>query len=939
MRNVTAHSGGSPWLRTIAPATLVTVVVGLMVTAVLYLTTRSLETERSRSEFEQVASSRFAGIEDSFDQVTDAVRAINLLFVVNAHVSRQQFQTYSQGIRAGSPFLQALVFHRFVSGAERAAFEAERRRIWPGFQITQRGTGGLVRAPPRERYLVDDYVSPFGGNEVTIGFDAWSEPGQRAVAQAAIDTGQPKATGAIRLLQDGGRRRGMVVVMPVYRHGATLHDVAARRAAAIGDTEAVVDLDNLLRNNLRRAGLLNRPGVAISVAEMVPGGDHVPVFDYNTLDAARTRNRSWLRVPVFAQTRHLDVAGSKWQATVSGYGGGMTHVLASVTTLLFGIVVSLTAGAFAQTLVMRKQRVEQLVRERTAALALTTNALRLHRRAIDSSANAIIIASARQPGYPIEYVNPAHERMMGYTADEILGQPLRTLAGSVADQPGYEELRGALRERREGHAQLRHKRKDGSVVYSELYVAPVNDAAGRTEHFVVTQYDITTAKTYEAELERHAHFDTLTGLPNRALLIDRIGSAITQARASGQPVWIAVMDLDHFKTVNDTLGHATGDQLLQLAAPRIVAAVNPTDTVARTGGDEFVLALTGRSDEHQAEATVRQAMAKLAETTNVHGHPLVLTCSAGLAGYPSDGTDAETLLKHAEVAMYRAKETGRNTVRFFTPSMNERALERLTLETALRTALADGQFELHYQPKVDPANGWVGSGEALIRWHHPQLGMIRPERFVPLAEETGLIVPIGDWVLRTACAQCRAWQDAGYGPFGIAVNLSARQFADPGLKQGIAAVLAETGLAPGSLEIELTETLVMSNVECAIRTMRELKLMGVKLSMDDFGTGYSSLSYLQRFPVDVLKIDRSFVVDVTTSPDSAALVDAIISLAHGLRMEVVAEGVETADQLNYLRNRGCDVVQGYVYSRAVPRKDFERILREGRRVAPVEVVA
>jgi EAL domain-containing protein (putative c-di-GMP-specific phosphodiesterase class I) len=217
--------------------------------------------------------------------------------------------------------------------------------------------------------------------------------------------------------------------------------------------------------------------------------------------------------------------------------------------------------------------------------------------------------------------------------------------------------------------------------------------------------------------------------------------------------------------------------------------------------------------------------------------------------------------------------------------------------------------------------------------------MIRPERFVPLAEETGLIVPIGDWVLRTACAQCRAWQDAGYGPFGIAVNLSARQFADPGLKQGIAAVLAETGLAPGSLEIELTETLVMSNVECAIRTMRELKLMGVKLSMDDFGTGYSSLSYLQRFPVDVLKIDRSFVVDVTTSPDSAALVDAIISLAHGLRMEVVAEGVETADQLNYLRNRGCDVVQGYVYSRAVPRKDFERILREGRRVAPVEVVA
>jgi diguanylate cyclase (GGDEF)-like protein/PAS domain S-box-containing protein len=939
MRNRPAHSSGSPWLRTIAPATVVTVVVGLLVTAVLFLTTRALETERSRSEFEQVATSRLASIEDSFDQVTDAVRAINLLFVVNEHVSRRQFATYAKGIRAASPYLQALVFHRFVSGAERAAFEAERRRIWPDFEIVQRGTGGLVRAPPRERYLVDDYIAPFNGNEVTLGFDAWSEPGQRVVAQAAIDTGLPKATGAIRLLQGNGQRRGMVVVMPVYRHGAGLHDVASRRAAAIGDTEVVVDVDDLIRNNLGRAGLLSRPGVSISVSGTTPAGAPDPVFKHDTLDAAPSGPLSWLHLPIFSQTYSLDVAGSPWQVAVSGRGGGMVHAMASVTALLFGIVVTLTAAAFAQTLVMRNRRVEELVRERTSALALTTNALRLHRRAIESSANAIIIASAREPGYPIEYVNPAHERMMGYKAGEILGRPLSTLAESVTDQPGYEELRLALSERREGHGQLRQTRKDGSVVYSELYVAPVNDAAGITEHFVVTQYDITTAKTYEAELERHAHFDTLTGLANRALLVDRIGYAITQAKAGGQLVWIAVMDLDDFKTVNDTLGHATGDQLLRLAAPRIAAAVEPTDTVARTGGDEFILALTGRSDEHQAEATVRKAMARLAETMTVQGHALVLTCSAGLAVYPTDGADADTLIKHAEVAMYRAKESGRNTVRFFTPSMNERALERLTLETALRTALAEGQFELHYQPQVDPANGWVSSSEALIRWHHPQLGMIRPERFIALAEETGLIVPIGAWVLRTACAQCRAWQDAGYGTLGIAVNLSARQFADRDLKSGIAAVLAETGLAPGCLEIELTETLVMNNVESAIRTMRELKLMGVQLSMDDFGTGYSSLSYLQRFPVDVLKIDRSFVVDVTTSPDSAALVDAIISLAHGLRMNVVAEGVETAEQLDFLRNCGCDVVQGYVYSRAVPRKDFERILREGRRVEPGQVAA
>jgi EAL domain-containing protein (putative c-di-GMP-specific phosphodiesterase class I) len=314
----------------------------------------------------------------------------------------------------------------------------------------------------------------------------------------------------------------------------------------------------------------------------------------------------------------------------------------------------------------------------------------------------------------------------------------------------------------------------------------------------------------------------------------------------------------------------------------------------------------------------------------------VITSSAGVAGYPGDGDDAETLIKHAEIAMYRAKESGRNTIQFYTPAMTARARERLELEGALRRAVARGEFELYYQPQVDLASGCVIGLEALIRWHHPQLGLVHPERFIALAEETGLIVPIGAWALRTACFQSRAWQSAGLAPPRIAVNLSARQFAEPDLREVIAGVLAESGLAPACLEIEVTESLMMTNAEAAIGTMHALKAMGIGLSIDDFGTGYSSLSYLKRFPADVLKIDKSFVHDLAGSPDNGAMVSAIIALARGLHMRVVAEGVETQAQLDYLRAEGCDYVQGYLYSRAVPVAEIERILREGRCFTPAE---
>jgi diguanylate cyclase (GGDEF)-like protein/PAS domain S-box-containing protein len=915
------------------PLAVFTLLAGVAVTSMLYAGVRDVEHERARSDFVQAAESRFGAVERSFRNATDAVHSLNLLFASVGQVTRSEFDAYATPLAALHPEAQALVFHRFVSGEERAAFEASRAGEFPGFQITERGTKGLVRAGERPRYLVDDYIVPFAGNEVTLGFDAWSNPPQRTLTQYAIDTGQAAASEVLPLLQHHGAA-GVVIVMPVYRKGMPLNGVAARRSAVIGDTEVVIDLAGLVRRNLANAGLLDRPGTMLTLASTAAGGKLVAYrFGKPAPAMAEGRWGRWLRGPGFSDVRMIEVAGRPWRITVGAREGALPVHLGSVGMLALGLVLSMVAGYYVQSRVRRTRRIEHLVEDRTGALKRASDALRLYQRAIESSANAILLVSARQPGWPIEYANPAYERLRGRTARELVGQRLSELASAEPDQPSIHELYAAMRARRAGHALVRHHDAQGGEVYSEVYVAPVRNPAGDTEHFVMSLYDVTTTKRYEAELEHRARHDALTGLANRVLLADRIEQALGFGAASGEPVWVAALDLDQFRFVNDTLGHQAGDQLLQLVAPRISGALLRTDTVARTGGDEFVLVMTGYRDERQAAVALRRVLDAVAQPLALQGQTLFVTCSAGVAAYPGDGQDAATLVKHAELAMYRAKDAGRNAVEFFRPAMTARACERLELENALRHALARGEFELHYQPQVALASGRVVGVEALIRWRHPRFGTVHPDRFISLAEETGLIVPIGSWVLRTACRQSQAWQNAGYGPLRIAVNLSARQFAEQGLVDAIGATLVDTGLHPECLEIEVTESLMMADVEAALRTMHALKSMGIGLSIDDFGTGYSSLSYLKRFPVDVLKIDRSFVHDLAAGEDDAAMVDAIISLARGLHMRVIAEGVETRAQLEYLRSHGCDEVQGYLYSRALPVAELEQILRNGRCLA------
>jgi diguanylate cyclase (GGDEF)-like protein len=477
-------------------------------------------------------------------------------------------------------------------------------------------------------------------------------------------------------------------------------------------------------------------------------------------------------------------------------------------------------------------------------------------------------------------------------------------------------------------------------VYHQVEAARTDDR-GRTTRLVGTVQDITPRKHSEERIRQLAYFDALTGLPNRVLLIDQLRSAVSHAQRAAGKLAVMFIDLDGFKRVNDTLGHDAGDELLRVVAGRISHSVRATDAVvrmevgesttsiARLGGDEFVVLVSDLKQAEDASRVGARILQALVEPIQVAVQEIVVSCSIGIALFPEDGETTETLLMNADAAMYCAKSKGRNTLQYYSPSMNAKAREKLALESSLRKALERGEMVLYFQPQVDELNGTIAGAEALIRWQHPKSGLVQPAEFIPLAEESGLIVPLGEWMLRAACAQNKAWQDAGLPALRVAVNVSAPQFDEERLVLTVVQALEETGLSPAYLELEVTESVLIHDIDVALRTLQRLKAIGVRLAIDDFGTGYSSLSYLKRFPVDALKIDRSFVRDVITDPDDEAITSSIVALARNLHLQVVAEGVESAEQRIFLRQRGCHLQQGFFFCRPLPAEEFARFVREG----------
>lgn len=553
--------------------------------------------------------------------------------------------------------------------------------------------------------------------------------------------------------------------------------------------------------------------------------------------------------------------------------------------------------------------------------------LRIHTSAMSAASDQIFIADADGM---IEFVNPSFERETGYSSEEIVGKSINILKCERQDDSFYDDLWHTVCSGRPWKGEITTERKNASFCTEDMTITPVKNDCGEIERFVGIKRDISEKKSYEKQLDRMAHHDHLTGLPNRLLFADRLNQSLSRARRKSAPLAVMFLDLDRFKTINDTLGHSTGDLLLKSVAERVSDCIREADTVARMGGDEFTVILTESQNQADVLAVAQRILDSLAEPFDVAGHELFVTTSIGISIYPSDGVDVETLVRNADAAMYRAKEQGRNNYQLCSWAVNAAALEKFELETALRRAVERNEFLAHYQPRVNLHTGEIVGLEALVRWQHPELGLISPAQFIPIAEETGLIVPIGEWVVKEACEQNKRWQDSGLPKIPVAVNISPRQFRHDDLVESIAAILEETRLAPEYLELEVTENAIMHRPIVAANSLRRLKEMGIRISIDDFGTGQSSLSYLKRFPLDTIKIDQSFVKDITTDPDDSAIAQAIISMAQTLGLGVIAEGVETLEQLELLKSLGCNEVQGYFISRPMRPEGVATALAENR---------
>jgi diguanylate cyclase (GGDEF)-like protein/PAS domain S-box-containing protein len=916
---------------------------GLAATAVLTAALGRLEYDNQALAFDRDVGVRVAALRQGMEEASEILNVTNQLFTTVHPVTREQFHAFTTPLLQRNPYILAFNFHRVVRDAERPAFEADLQRVRPGTVLRELRIDGdkmsLVAAPRRAEYNVVDYLEPLRGNEPALGLNVGARPEvARALARARL-TGQPGATVLMRLAQDPRGRPNFQVVLPVYDPNGRL----------IGDTAAVVRVEMLVRTALARIGLVNDRSILLHVfagdraaADKLVYSNHDGKAPQAALSSGATL--SWIAGDYSGRALHgFSIGGQPWVVeAVAAPRPWLADHLGSTLLLTGGILATLLLSAFVQAASQRTRKVQELVRERTADLKLTNQRLiddvlarKRTEKALQESEQRFrqLVAMSsdwyweQDESFCFVALTGDFPEKSGIRLDRIVGKTRWDLVPGMAESESGRAHRAML----EAHAPFKNLEysaldDNGDARWYCINGEPIFDEHGCFSGYRGTGSDITARKLTEQRVHHVAQHDALTGLPNRSLLQDRLGQAVAWANRSGRPVWVMLIDLDRFKYVNDSMGHKAGDVLLMTVAARLRSSLRDSDTVARLSGDEFVVILSEDSEPLCPEI-VQRVMDSVAQPVLLGSREFFVTCSIGVAAYPSDGTPADSLIEHADIAMYRAKKLGRNNFQFYTPAMNEESLERVRIEGGLRSALERNEFVLHYQPQVELQSGRIVGMEALIRWRHPELGMVPPSRFVGVAEDTGLIVPIGAWVMRTACAQNKAWQDAGLGRLRVAVNLSARQFGAADLLPGIEAALRDTGLAPDCLELELTESLFMGDITPAVELLHRMKALGVNLSIDDFGTGYSSFSYLSRFPIDVLKIDRSFVADITHDANDAAIVDSIIALAHNLRLSVIAEGVETAEQLAYLREQGCDEMQGYYFSRPLPAAEFEQLLR------------
>ncbi|HKK55375.1 bifunctional diguanylate cyclase/phosphodiesterase [Marinobacter sp.] len=559
--------------------------------------------------------------------------------------------------------------------------------------------------------------------------------------------------------------------------------------------------------------------------------------------------------------------------------------------------------------------------------------IRKFSKAIEQSPSSVLICDRK---WQVEYANQKFSQLTGYDPDAIRGKHPETLSDDINARRESRQLWQSIRlqVQRVGvwQGEVNSSRKNGEHFWEQLIVTPIKDNDGKVTGYLILGEDISIRKRYEQQLLRQANYDILTGLPNRMLALDRLKLALAQARREDSLVGVMFLDLDNFKHINDTLGHDAGDNLLVEAARRVSSCLRGTSTVARLGGDEFLVVLPGLADMEASIHVAQRILSTFQPPYVINGQEVFITTSIGIAIFPLDSDNSGTLLQHADTAMYQAKNKGKSAYAVFKPEMTEVSHERLQMESLMRRALDQHEFELYFQPIVQTDTGQLAFAEALLRWNSPSLGMVMPDRFIPLAEETGLIITIGEWVLKESCLAAMRWKEQLGTSIGIAVNVSPRQFRDPRFVTTVMKALEHSGLEPDQLELEITERLILDNTIETADILSELDRSGIRLSVDDFGTGYSALSYVKTYPFDTLKIDKSFIQDVMKEQSDASLVKAIITMAHSLGLRVIAEGVEEEEQTHFLEQEGCDFSQGYFYSHPMPGPRFETWLASNRRV-------
>ncbi|MBK8524392.1 MAG: EAL domain-containing protein [Betaproteobacteria bacterium] len=860
----------------------------------------------TQARFEARSDEVHATIEARLTAYAQVLRGGQTYIGATGHPDRAGLARLHETLRISDnyPGMTGVVYIRYFKHAERIGVEKTIRKDEPDFSIRPAGT--------RNEYAVVTAVEPHTSTNLpVIGSDSWAHPTRRATLVAARDSGDNRITPKLNLVIDdpASPQPAFLMYQAVYRNGSIPITTEGRRAALLGYIAAGFRIDALMLGMLGKVP----SDVALRVHDAAEAGAGT-LFHASHPDFDFQQSR-------YHRTRALEIGGRTWRidyAALPAFDAETGGQLASGRLLAGGALVSLLLFVIVWSLATTRARAETMARRMTRSLREGETKL----RALFEQA-PIGVWLLDRDGKLLD-CNEKFAEYAGTPRNQIVG---RSILAEADDTSLNEAIRRAIAgETVQLESPYRFANSSHVPTFS-WHFQPV-ELDGDLAFVLCFVEDISARKVAEAHIEDLAHHDTLTGLANRALLKDRLQQAISAATRRKTQIAILFIDLDFFKLVNDTVGHSAGDTLLIEMAGRLRHCVRESDTLARIGGDEFVILLTNIRDMQDCIRVAEKSIAAISQPLQIDSHTFNITGSIGIAIWPDDGKDSETLTRNADVAMYHAKKSGRNNYQFFTADMNARALEQAAMERSLREALALDQFCLHFQAQVNGENGSIVGAETLLRWQHPELGLLLPGKFIEIAEGRGLIAPMGRWVLRAACCQMQNWRQAGWPELRVAVNISPIQFRKNHLLTDIADALRESGLPPSLLALEITEGAVMEDVAHASHLLQQIRQLGVTVEIDDFGTGHSSLAYLKQLPIQRLKIDRSFVRDVPGDPDDTAIVEAIISLAGSLKLEIIAEGVETDAQRQFLLAHGCVAMQGYHFSRPLPADEFGALLRE-----------